>query len=454
MDSNLTNTITEARQKRVDRLRELVTPQLNEYIPHMPTVKQAVFLQLPQIESLYGGAAGGGKSDALFMAALQYVHKPGYNALLVRKTFQQLSKPEALIPRSHEWLANTDASWNGTEKKWTFPTGSTLSFGYLKSDLDKYNYQGAAFQFIGFDEVVDFPEDDYRFLFGRLRRLEDSDIPLRMRSACNPIGPGMQWVKRRFVDYKGPDRSFVSASLYDNPHLDKEAYERALAQLPPAVARALRDGVWDLSGTGEVFNKENFHVARHVEGRIVAMVRFWDLAGTEENPNNTDPDWTSGTLMALTEDGRLWILDVALCRRNPAGVEKLVKHCAELDGKRVPVRFEMEPGQSGKSQVSYYARHVLLGWDVDGIRPSGDKVVRAAPLSAQVRQGNVYLVRGDWNGDLLDQAHAFPNVDHDDIVDSMTGAFNFLVDEGPKHTAIITEPDWGGAVTNLGEDAF
>ena len=65
-------------------------------------------------EVFYGGAAGGGKSDALLMGALQYVDVPGYHALILRRTFAELSLPEALMERANEWLGPTDAVWNST----------------------------------------------------------------------------------------------------------------------------------------------------------------------------------------------------------------------------------------------------------------------------------------------------------------------------------------------------
>ena len=123
------------------------------YWVHTPTVKQCAFLLLDNREALFGGAAGGGKSDALLMAALQYADVPGYAAILFRRTFTELSLPEGLMTRSFEWLSDTDAEWHDREKTWHFPGGGTLSFGYLESKTDRFRYQGAAFQFVSFDEI-------------------------------------------------------------------------------------------------------------------------------------------------------------------------------------------------------------------------------------------------------------------------------------------------------------
>ena len=92
-------------------LLRLLTPRLTKYIPWQPTETQAAFLLLDCGEALYGGAAGGGKSVALLMAALQYVDVPGYNALLLRRTFAALSKH---LPNEHLVdLIMTVAFYNG-----------------------------------------------------------------------------------------------------------------------------------------------------------------------------------------------------------------------------------------------------------------------------------------------------------------------------------------------------
>ena len=137
---------------------------------------------------LYGGAAFGGKSIALLACALQYVMVPGYAALILRRSFSDLTLPGALIDRSHEWLGNTLAKWNERDHCWNFPSGAMLQFGYIETKKDLNRYQSAEFATICFDELSQFPKDQYNFMFSRLRRLKSSPIPVRMRGATNPGG--------------------------------------------------------------------------------------------------------------------------------------------------------------------------------------------------------------------------------------------------------------------------
>lgn len=180
---------------------------LLEYCPQVPHPKQLLFLKLMCKEALFGGAAGPGKSSALLMAALQYVHVPRYAALILRKDSQRLKLSGGLIPRSMEWLTKRTGSvgspsWNGTDKRWMWSNGASIQFGYLDSTDDKYRYGSSEYQYIAFDELTEFPEEDYVFLFSRLRMTTDMQelgLTYRIRAASNPGGQHGDWVKQRFV---------------------------------------------------------------------------------------------------------------------------------------------------------------------------------------------------------------------------------------------------------------
>lgn len=378
---------------------------------------------MPDFEVFYGGAAGGGKSDALLMAALQYVSVPGYAAILFRRTFTDLSLPGALMDRAHEWLQHTPARWIDRTKTWEFPSGATLSFGYLEHENDKYRYQSAEFQFVGFDELTQFTESQYTYLFSRLRRLAGSKVPIRMRSASNPGGVGHEWVYLRFI---AGDRPFIPASLDDNPYIDREEYLKSLQHLDSVTRAQLIRGDWTIRESGNKFRREWFEIVDDFP-RDARFVRFWDLAATEPKPGR-DPDYTVGALMG-EKDGIYYLVDIKRTRSTPRGVEALVRQTAELDGRRVDIYMEQEPGSSGINTIDYYRRRVLLGFSFRGLRSTGSKEVRANPVSAAAEAGNVKLVRewgAAWIPAFLDEIEVFPHGAHDDQVDAVSGAFEVL----------------------------
>lgn len=427
-----------------EQLAQALTPRLTKFVPHHPHPTQAAFLLLSDVEEvLFGGAAGGGKSDALLMAALQYVDVPGYSAILFRRTFADLNQRGALIPRSKEWLMpwTEDASWNGQEHQWTFQTSdparpAVLKFGHLQHEDDVYNYQGAEYQFIGFDELTQFSEFMYDYLRTRLRKTLDMPVPLRMRGSANPGGLGHEWVKARFIGTKearvrDPLRCFVPSKLEDNPSLDKKEYEKSLAAISdPVLREQLRNGNWDVRPAGKMFRREWFRVVDAVPDGL-RWVRYWDLAATEEQLKangqaKNDPDWTAGALVAIQrhEDGRrtVWVRDVRRTRQSPAGVEAYIKATANEDGRSVSVWLEEEGGSSGKNNTHHYVASVLYGYDAHGHRKTGGKVDSWRPLAAQAEVGNVMLVRGEWNGWWLAEAEASPQPGvHDDGLDAVAG---------------------------------
>ena len=143
----------------------------------------------------------------------------------------------------------------------------------------------------------------YRYLLSRLRRLAGSAVPIRARCASNPGGVGHEWVRQRFVVEGGEERPFVPARLEDNPHLDREEYEKALAQLDPVTRAQLRNGDWDVLPEGRLFKREWFPIIEPDEvPAIIRRARFWDTAASDPKPG-TDPD---GDAYRLTAKGQVF----------------------------------------------------------------------------------------------------------------------------------------------------
>lgn len=267
-----------------------------QFIPQAPTERQRLFLDLPHLEAFYGGAAGGGKSSALLIGGLQYVDVPGYSALILRKTFQDLAKPGALLDRARAWLHDTGATWNEQKKQWRFPSGAVLSFGYMENEADIYQYQSAEYQYIALDELTHFTERQYTYLFSRLRRLANATIPIRMRSASNPGGIGADWVQERFIpdDWMADDaeelkvhekngRAFVPARIDDNPHLDQAEYEKSLENLDSVTRAQLRKGDWKIRPKGNIYPMWSDGADGH---HVITWTQFASIFGSRSIPSH------------------------------------------------------------------------------------------------------------------------------------------------------------------------
>jgi len=168
---------------------------------------QTTFLESPERDVLYGGAAGGGKSYALLADVLRDASNSNHRGLLLRRTLAELTE---LIDKSKQLYpkAFPGAVFKEAKSTWEFPSGARIWFSYVDDDRDVTRYQGQAFNWIGIDEITNYPTPYvWNYLRSRLRTT-DPQLGMYMRCTANPGGVGGWWVKKMYLDPNPPDDPF------------------------------------------------------------------------------------------------------------------------------------------------------------------------------------------------------------------------------------------------------
>jgi predicted phage terminase large subunit-like protein len=171
---------------------------------------------------------------------------------------------------------------------------------------------------------------------------------------------------------------------------------------------------------GGLFNVKSLNYISEIP-EIVRKVRSWDVASSDGKN-----DYSASTLLGVDKNGSYYILD---CWRGQLGTKERdikILDTAKIDGPEVKIVLPEDPGAAGKSMTVYWTK-LLAGFNVRFERPIGNKTYRAEPLAVQINNGNVYVLRNDWNRDMIKEMETFPFSRNDDQIDSLSSGFNDLV---------------------------
>jgi predicted phage terminase large subunit-like protein len=449
---------------------------------------QEKFLKSSADVAIYGGAAGSGKSFALLLEQLYDVPNAGFRSVIFRRTVPMVRQPGGLLDTSGQVFPLLGARLNSSLLEWQFPTGALVKFAGMELEQDRYSWQGAQIALICFDEVQEFTENQFWFLFSRNRSV--SGARSRIRCTCNPdadswlrnflawwIDPGtgfpvasrsgvlrwfvrdgdaLHWADTRQelvgafgADFEPKSCTFISARVEDNKILLSKdpAYLSNLKSLPLVERERLLKGNWNVrAAAGNYFRREWFAIVDCVpkDAQIVGRVRYWDRAATEKRPGN-DPDASVGVLLSKDSRGVYYVEHVAKMFATPHAVEQAMLNCAAADGRGTTVAYMEDPGSAGKNEAQATAR-ALDGYVVKFAPATGDKETRAKPISAQAEAGNVKIVRGPWNEEFVRVLENFPVAKHDDEVDGLSGAHGILSSPSGAFTGVkdfFREPGGG-----------
>jgi predicted phage terminase large subunit-like protein len=440
---------------------------------------QTAFLASPADIAIYGGSAGGGKTWALLMEPLRHVANPQFGAVFFRRTLVQVRNEGGLWDESEKLYPNLQAKpRSAPDLSWTFPSGASVSFAHLEHEKSASNWQGSQIPLLCFDELTHFTAKQFWYLLSRNRSM--SGVRPYVRATCNPdadswVAQFISWwidqqtglaiparagVLRWFVrlgdaiiwadspaelaQYTDPTTgnpippksvTFIPAKLTDNAALmaADPGYMANLMALPTVERERLLGGNWKIRPAAGLYFQRAWCQIVDAVPHDVRWMRGWDLASTPKTEGN-DPDWTAGTMIGKTPDGRYFVGDHRRDRQSPAGVERMIKNTAEGDGRSVAISLPQDPGQAGKSQIATLTK-MLAGFSVRSTPESGDKITRFGGFSAQAEAGNVFVLRGRWNEDWFTALEGFPEVSHDDDADSTSRAFNALISTPAQTTS-------------------
>ena len=245
-----------------------------------PNEKQRQFLTCKKKYVAFGGARGGGKSWAVrTKAKLLALRYGGIRLLILRRTLPELESNHIRFLRAELQGA---AVYNAAARRFTFPGGSVIDFGYCASDGDLDRYQGAEYDVIFIDEATQLREDWMRRLAACVRGV--NSFPKRMYFTCNPGGPGHGYIKRLFIDrrfnrFENPDDyQFIPAKVTDNTALLRAQpdYLDQLRALPARLRRAWLEGRWDIF-QGQVFQEFTDDPDHYADRRFTHVIEPFDI---------------------------------------------------------------------------------------------------------------------------------------------------------------------------------
>lgn len=432
-------------------------------------------------------------SIVLLAAATMYVDQPNYDAVIFRKSYADLARPGALLDVAFEWwapwIAAKEIIYDPKVFCFRFPSGSTVSFGYMGRHGAQDAVQGAQYDFVGIDEAGQHSEEDANWAITRIRTKTISHIPPRMRYTANPGGRGAVWLKKRFgikrsttlLDERGmgrfvgtnKSRLFIPARLIDNPHLQGTAYAKRLQNLDKVTRDRLLYGDWDAADDGRyqrewfderytydgphivTSNPHNEHSHRFPHTCFQLKFATMDIAASERQgvggqsfyvrANTGEPIacWTALGVWGVYNN-RIYLLEVI---RRQLEIPDLFDLMRDTLKRHHPTYFCIEQNGVGMGAVQMAAR---MNIPVKPIHTNRDKLVNAYSSLQLARDGRIILpTSAPWLQDLEDELFYWTGnpSDVNDQIDMISFAGNEIISSAlmenmPNSTdALIILPD-------------
>lgn len=309
------------------------------------------------------------------------------------------------------------------EKRIELPGGGAVT---VKSSDNPDSLRGAGLDGVVIDEAATTKQDAWQ------QSLRPALSDKQGWAAFIGTPKGFNWFHDLYVEAEHlPDWERWRRPSSDNPLMTAEELVQARREVGGLIFAQEYEATFQADSFG-MFRRDWFRVVQALPDNPSRVVRAWDMAATEGAG-----DYSAGCLMMKLEDGGYCIGDLIRGQWSVGQRDRIIQQTAAMDAhrwKKYMIVLEQEPGSSGVSATEYLIRQ-LSGYNARGAKATGEKDVRAQPLSAQCEIGNVSLLQAEWTREFVDELVMFPEGRNDDQVDAASGAFNELAK--PKRKAVF-----------------
>lgn len=400
--------------------------------------------------TLFGGAAGSGKSEIGVIDILKYTDVPGFISVIVRRTTPQLKGPGSLLSKCHRVFGqaydSSEFTWKDKEGKFVFhKSGAEVYLKHYENENCWVNYQGIETNHFLIDEGTQFTKDMISYMMSRMRNPNCPQVSPHMKITCNPDRDHFlyDWVEPYLKEDGTPDRSkdgkirylgmrdgdfffadtkeevmdacsldseddvlsfcYISANVNDNPILKKvnPRYVSWLKGLKGVERDRLLYGNWKVREESSGFFKREWFVEEDKEpdrSEIVRTVRAYDFAGELVSDLKPNPDYSASCKMSLLKNGRYYIHHVERFRKRFGQHISHVIENAKKDGDHVDIIIPEDPNAAAKEAAIQMTNGIIQEGSQNGmmlrvrrVKTNRSKLDRFRPFSSAAQNGLLHI---------------------------------------------------------------
>ena len=452
-------------------------------LPGPVSERQSMYMFSEADVTLFGGAAGSGKSEIGVIDFLKYTDIPNFIGVMTRRTTPQLTGPGGLLTKAKRTFAQAygpdEFTWRAKDGKFVFhKSGAEIYLKHFENDDSDVNWQGAEANLYYVDEGTQYTQHQIQYIMSRMRNPACPQVKPHLKISCNPSADHFlrKWVEPYLHEDGTPDRSkdgmlryftfsdgdfiwadspeelvstygvdfddvlsftFISANVNDNPIVQEinPKYVAWLKGLKGVERARLLDGNWLVRESSSGYIKREWMQSQSLLNiDVISYCRAWDIAGSLPSDLLPNPDWTCGVLLAKTKDERYIVIDVVRFRARFGEVMQRMLQIAKEDPDGTQIIIPQEPGQAGKAAGQMMIKDFLGEGFYARMRPSNkSKVVRFQPFAAAAQAGLVDYLEAPWNDTYFEELERFDGSRSvkDDQVDATSDAFITLAQRLP-----------------------